>query len=102
MTFLYNLFIVITKVPALIGIIKAILDILGSETVRAVLQAIQDAVQKFKPADGTPVDDLPPQERKRFIDRIRLRVGQRLMGLNDEQFAATMRAFGREDEAPIA
>ena len=104
MTFITNLtslFSILYKVPAAITILKTIMDILGSETAHAVLEAILDVVQKFKTTD-TLVDKLPPQERKRFIERIQLRLGQRLMGLNDSQFAAAMQAFGRDSEAQIA
>jgi hypothetical protein len=101
LTFLKNLFSILYKVPAAITILKAIMDILGSETVKAVLEAIHDAVTKSKTTD-TPIDTLPTQERQRFIERLRLRVGQRLLGLSDSQYAAAMLAFGPADEAQSA
>ena len=75
LTFLYNLCSVLKNVPAAITIIKAIMDIVGSESVKTVLKAVQDAVQQLKPTD-TPIESLPPQERKRFRERVQQRINK--------------------------
>jgi len=77
------------------------MDILGSESVKAILEAIHDTVQKLKTTD-TPVDTLPTAERERLVDRIKQRVAQRLMGLNDAQFACVSDAFIKTDSAATA
>jgi len=92
LTFITNLFSVLKNVPAAITILKAIMDIIGSETVKAILDVILKAVQQSKTTD-TPVDQLPPQERKRFIERISQRVAQKLLGWNDSQMSVAMNAF---------
>ena len=86
--FITNLFSILWKVPAAVGIIKTILDIAGSDAVKAILEAAQEVAQKFKKSD-TPVDTLPQPERVRIIDKLKLRLGQKLLQLNDEQLTAT-------------
>ena len=73
------------------------MDIVGSETVKQILEVIRDVVQKTAPTN-TPIDTLPQTERVRLIDRIKLRLGQRLLGLNDFQLSQTLRACGRAGE----
>jgi hypothetical protein len=95
-----NLWTIVRKVPAIISIAKMIIDVLGSDGAKALFEAIRDAMQKF--SYGEKADTLPQPERKRLVDRIKLRVGQRLLRLDDSQFAHTMHAFGRAEDAAIA
>ena len=91
--FISNLFSIIRQVPAIISIVKAIIDIVGSDATKNILEAVRDAVTKTAP-DGK-IDTLPQPERKRLIKRLLPRVGQRLLGITDSQLETAMRAFGR-------
>ena len=42
MTFLFNLWQILTRAPQIIGIIKAIIDVVGSTQVQQILEAIRD------------------------------------------------------------
>ena len=97
MTFIINLFSILWKVPSTISIIKAILDIAGSDAVKAILEAVQEVAKAFKKS-GTPIDDLPQTERVRIIDRFKLRLGQQLLRLSDYELANAMMACGRSNE----
>ena len=97
MTFIINLFSILWKVPAAVGIIKAILDIAGSDAVKAILESIQEVVKAFQKSD-TPIDDLPQTERVRIIDRLKLRLGQRLLNISNAQLAVTLAGCQRFDE----
>ena len=66
MTFLSNLFQILLKAPQIIGIIKAILDIVGSEQVQNILESIREALKKEVP-DALPQSE---PERKRLVRRL--------------------------------
>ena len=78
MTFISNLFSILWKVPSAIGIIKAIMNIVGSDAVKQILEAIRGAVQ----SEPNPTPDTEP-ERKRLFQRIRDSVALRLLGLRE-------------------
>ena len=80
----------------MVGIIKAILDIAGSDAVKAILESIREVAQKFQ--SDTPVNTLPQTERVRIINRLKLRLGQKLLNLSEVQFAQTMVNYGRASE----
>jgi len=61
MTILLNLIQILFKAPQIIGIVKAILDIVGSAQVQNLLEAIRDALKKEVTAQGT----LPETESDR-------------------------------------
>ena len=69
MTFLTNLWLILTKAPQIIGIIKTIIDIVGSTQVQKLLEAIRDAM-KIEIADKPPQTE-PERERlvRRFLQR---------------------------------
>ena len=71
MTFFVNLFQILFKAPQIIGIVKAILDIIGSKQVQRILESIQDALK-------TETDAIPTSEpeRERFLKRIFRRLGE--------------------------
>jgi len=87
MTFISNLFSILWNIPSVIGIIKAIMDIVGSDAVKQILEAIRGVVQSEAKITTTPETE---QERKWFLQRIRDRVGLRLLGLRDGQPSETV------------
>jgi hypothetical protein len=50
-------------------------------------------------SDDKPADSLPPIQRQRLGERLKWRLGQRLLGLNDQQLTQTLQAFGKENIA---
>ncbi|MCL2710449.1 MAG: hypothetical protein FWE95_06185 [Planctomycetaceae bacterium] len=98
--FLYNLFVVAAKVPTAITIIKKILDLVGSDAVKEILRLVSDTIQT-DPVK-VPAQTDPPAERKRLLDRLKLRLGQRFLGLNDFQLSQTLKNVGRAGEAQNA
>ena len=80
MTFISNLFSILWRVPAAIGIIKAIMDIVGSDAVKQILEAIRGAVQSDP--NPTPTTEF---ERRGLFQRIRDRVALRLLGVSGSQ-----------------
>ena len=69
MTFLSNLWQILVKAPQIIGIIKAIIDIVGSTQVQKILTALLDALKTEVPEE--PPTSEPERERlvKRFLRR---------------------------------
>ena len=74
MTFLFNLWKILTQAPQIIGIVKAIIDIVGSVQVRHLLESIRDALKTEVPS----TDALPPNEpeRERLVRRILRRLSE--------------------------
>ena len=66
MTFLFNLWHIVTKAPQIIGIVKAIIDIVGSAQVRHLFESIRDALK----TEVSGNDALPPSERERIVRRL--------------------------------
>jgi hypothetical protein len=97
-TFIANLFAVLCKVPRAITILKIVMDIAGSDAVKMILETVRDAAQKIK-RENTSADSLPPAVRKRLGERLKWRLGQQLLGLDDQQLAQTLQAFGKENIA---
>ena len=62
MTFLLNLWQIVTKAPQIIGIIKAIIDVIGSKQVQTILEAIREAINTEVPM-VTPCETESAQER---------------------------------------
>jgi hypothetical protein len=73
MTFLTNLWQIITKAPQIIGIVKAIIDIVGSTQVQKLLEAIRDAMTSEIADPNKPPQTEPERERlvKRLIRALR-------------------------------
>jgi len=91
-TFLYNLFFIATKVPSAVGILKTILDIVGSEAVQEILRLIHETTQRFKAespetSDAATISTLPATERIRLVQRLKKRIAQRMLGDADTDFA---------------
>jgi len=73
MAFLSNLWHVLTKTPQIIGIIKAIMDIVGSAQVQKLLESIRDALKTEISCPDSPPTTEPERERlvKRLLQRLR-------------------------------
>ena len=74
MTFLLNLWQILTKAPQIIGIIKAIIDVVGSAQVQKILEAIREAMNTEAPMVGQCQSE---PERERLVRRILRRIGER-------------------------
>jgi len=71
MIFLFNLWQILTKAPQIIGIIKAIIDVIGLTQVQKILEAIREALKLEVPTqDAIPKTEA---ERTRLGERIRRR-----------------------------
>ena len=86
MTFLSNLFSILRKFPAAIGLIKALMDIIGSDAVRELFRIITEVAKTVKVEKPLP-EDASPVEKTRFFQRLREKVGQRFLGFTDQQVA---------------
>jgi hypothetical protein len=71
-TFISNLYSVLTKAPAVIGLIKAIIDIVGSTEMTSIINSIKDALQKESPAGDTV--KVTESDKIRLGQRIRNRI----------------------------
>ncbi|MDR0328412.1 MAG: hypothetical protein LBI05_08970 [Planctomycetaceae bacterium] len=73
MTFLSNLWQILIKAPQIVGIIKAIMDIVGSAQVQKLLESIRDVLQTEVPNPDAPPQTEPERERiiKRLLRRMR-------------------------------
>jgi len=68
MTFLVNLWLVLKAAPQIIGIVKAIIDLVGSAQVQKILEAIRDALKQEIPTrDSIPTSE---PERARIVTRL--------------------------------
>ena len=86
MTFLSNLFSILRNFPAAISLIKALMDIIGSDAVKELFRIITDVAKSVKLEKPLP-DDATPSEKTRFFQRLREKAGQRFLGLTDQQVA---------------
>jgi len=77
MTFLSNLWQILRSAPQIIGIIKAILDVVGSTQVQKILESIRDALKTETQAQAIPTSE---PERERLVKRILRRVSQERSG----------------------
>lgn len=82
-TFLSNLWAIGKHAPAIIAAIRAIMDIIGSETVMAAIEAVKAAVVKQNTIDGPPQTEA---ERVRLLDRIRQRFALDALGMTEKQY----------------
>lgn len=71
MIFLFNLFQILLKAPQIIGIVKAILDIVGSAQVRHLLESIRDALKSEVSNADAPTSE---PERERIVRRLLRRI----------------------------
>ena len=80
-----SLLAVLKDVPTVSGILKAVLDIVGKDNLRMLLEALQNAAKKIK-AEIPPVSDSPVEKTKRSR-RLRQHIAQQLLGISDQQMA---------------
>jgi len=73
MTAFFALIQILFKAPQIIGIIKTIIDIVGSAQVQSLLEAIRDALKKEVVDQGTPPKT--ETERVRLFRRVVRRWG---------------------------
>jgi hypothetical protein len=93
LTFISNLISVLWKVPSVIGIIKAILDVAGSDAVKQIIEAVRDVIAKIKQEQPEILQPATETGRRRLIDRIKERLAQRFLEIDDVQFATMKRIF---------
>jgi hypothetical protein len=75
MTFLTNLWQILRTAPQIVGIIKAILDVVGSAQVQKILESIRDALKTEVPNSAALPTTEP--ERERLVKRLFRRLAPR-------------------------
>ena len=90
MTFITNLWAILTKAPQIIGIIAAIMNVIGSTQVRKVLEAIKEAMHDEGAAPNGTTDE---PTRERLVTRIFRRLALRNLNLTEGQVAAMQNVY---------
>ncbi len=85
-TFIANLLSLGGKLPAMIAIIRAIADIVGSTQVQAILQSIRDILNNE--TENLPEPPTTEAARIRLMDRVRQKWALRQLGMTQEQYVA--------------
>jgi hypothetical protein len=67
MTFLFNLWQIGRSAPQIIGIVKAIIDVIGSKQVQSILDSIREALKTETHSNVIPTSE---PERERLVRRI--------------------------------
>jgi hypothetical protein len=83
LTFIQNLWVILMKAPAIISIVRAIMDVIGSGQVQKILESIRDAITS-ETTEGE--SDIPVTEgqRRRFIDKLKYRLGLAWAGFDED------------------
>jgi hypothetical protein len=84
MTLLLNLFQILRAAPQIIGIIKAIIDVVGSAQVQKILESLWDALKKETPPDAIPTSE---PERERIVQRVWKRLAFKNLGMSEQEYA---------------
>jgi hypothetical protein len=84
-----NLLQILFKAPQIIGIIKAILDIVGSEQVQKILEALRTALIQEVPNPAIPPKTEP--ERERLIQRFFRRLTLNHLGMSEQAYNEILR-----------
>ncbi|MDR0704302.1 MAG: hypothetical protein LBF88_04865 [Planctomycetaceae bacterium] len=89
-TLLKNLWVIGMKLPALIAILKSIIDVIGSEQVKRILEAIRDAVRG---ESVIPIPETPQTEaqRLRIVQRLRQRLALSWLNMTESEYTAYCR-----------
>ena len=85
MTLLSNLWQILVKAPQVIGILRAILDLVGSSQVQKILETIRDVLKS-----EVPNLSLPPAteaERERLVKRLFRRLALKSLGMSEQEYA---------------
>jgi len=80
----YNIWIIVWKAPQIIGIIKAIIDIAGSETVTKILESIRD-ILKLEPLPPNPDKETEPS-KLRLLERLKHRIGLSMLNMGESDY----------------
>jgi hypothetical protein len=99
MQFLTNLFSIIVKAPSIIAVIKAIMDVIGSEQIQKILESIRD-ILKDKTV-SVPPQDAPEPVKATLRQRIREKLGLALLGMPYEYFAAYQQIYNAKDGTEV-
>jgi hypothetical protein len=80
---------ILTNIPAVIGIVRLILDILGSEKTVELFDQIKKVIEPFK--DDDAVDEIAPiviegQRRKSILEKVKERLGIAFLDLTDDEY----------------
>ena len=86
MALLSNLWQILVKAPQVIGIIRAIIDLVGSAQVQKILETIRDALKSEVPNASTPPTTEP--ERERVVKRLFRRLAFNNLGLSEQEYVA--------------
>ena len=82
---LKNLWKIVTN-PQIIGIVMAIVDIVGSAQVQKILESIRDALKTELPHPIPPPTTEP--ERERLVKRLFRRLAFNNLGISEQEYAA--------------
>ena len=81
-----NLWHILWKAPQIIGIIRAILDIVGSAQVQKILETIRDAVKEEVPYP--PKSPPTEEERKGLVRRMFRRLAFKSLNMSEQEYTA--------------
>jgi hypothetical protein len=79
MTFFTALLQIILKAPQIIGIIKSIIDVIGSEQVQTILETIRESLKQEVQALDSPLKT--KADRVRLAERVRKRFAEKELGV---------------------
>ena len=88
-TFITNLWAIATKAPQIIGIIAAIMNVLGSTQVQKILTAIRDAMKD----EGAIPNTADEPTRERIGRRVLRRLALRNLNITEGQYAAMQSVY---------
>ena len=93
LAFFSCLLTIVKNVPAAIAIVKTVMGIVNSKSVKTVLKALRDVIAELKPSDIPDFDSVPPEKRPGLLQRFKWRFAQKLLGFSDSQMSVAMNAF---------
>ena len=86
MALLSNLWQILVKAPQIIGIIRAILDLVGSTQVQTILETIRDTLKTE--VQNTSASPATEPERERIVQRLFRRLAFKHLGLSEQEYTA--------------
>jgi hypothetical protein len=96
-TFIWNLLInlpslfkILKKTPDVIVVLKMIMDVVGSEQVQKILEAIRDALKKETLPDSLPTTE---PERERIVTRLFKRLAFKTLNITEQQYTAMKNVY---------
>jgi len=85
MTQLLKIWTVLKHVPQIIAIITAIINVVGSEQFKNMLEVLREALKKEAPPDALPTTE---PERKKLVQRLWQRLACNTFGYTEQEYAA--------------